>query len=884
MLHDTQNTLEGNFKDLKALPVSADVEASIQAQLALEEYNLVAGAERYLDRQDRKGRSEGVDARDDAQKVIKAAIPLVSSQITKWCEEAGKSAGRTHRALKFLNALDPDLLALIGLRSVFLGVGRGGHMVDVTITTGTDVQMELEALALKEHDPKAAKLFASLAAKGTESANTKRHNALTEKAGVALNWGGEEKLRAGEPIVNAVLIACEALFERSVGYTPSTHASAKIEKESTIVLTDAGAAALVELAEAEAWMHPLLTPMIAIPRPWESNNTGAYYDERLAKRVKLVRGRSSQQKKLIAQAVKDGTFNDLLAAVNAAQETAWSIDTRVLEIVEWTKEAGLRPSSSFPLTNLPVMPAKVSADVWDAADKTARSVWSSSRRAVRLEIKDAASASSVFNSDIQIAKMLAEAGTFYQPHSLDWRGRIYPVAHFNHQRGDHIKGMFRFADGVALGETGGDWLAIHIANCGDFGKVSKATLDKRIAWTYENGEMLLEIAADPRGTYDKWSAADAPFCFLQACFEYAAWAETGFSEDFQSSIPIALDGSCSGLQHYSAITRSPEEARHVNLVPRDDVGDIHTFVVGIAQDLFEKSIADGDQMAKICIDAGFGRPTVKRNVMTYFYGSNQFGMSGQHMEDLMRPLTKRLVLGEIDKHPYSVINEKTGLDDGGFAAAACLAKHIYKAVTTAAPRAEYAARWFQSVAAILAHEALPVVWTSPMGLPVVQLYQQYESKRVAMWLYDRAVPVVTHADDKADQDGNVLTKVRTVLQTTATKLIDKSKARSAIAPNVIHSLDAAHMLRTVLMAMAKGIKSFCLIHDSFATHAGNTGKFAWTIKEAFVAQYETYCPMKAIDAYARSVLSEEGIAKLPAIEPLGTLDLNEVMGAMYAFA
>src|SRR3546814_7105519 len=75
-----------------------------------------------------------------------------------------------------------------------------------------------------------------------------------------------------------------------------------------------------------------------------------------------------------------------------------------------------------------------------------------------------------------------------------------------------------------------------------------------------------------------WSKADSPFCFLQACFEYDAWMQSAFSQDFVSHIPIAADGSCSGLQHYAAITRSSKEAHHVNLVPRDTVGDIYRLV------------------------------------------------------------------------------------------------------------------------------------------------------------------------------------------------------------------------------------------------------------------------------------------------------------------
>src|SRR3546814_8524159 len=65
---------------------------------------------------------------------------------------------------------------------------------------------------------------------------------------------------------------------------------------------------------------------------------------------------------------------------------------------------------------------------------------------------------------------------------------------------------------------------------------------------------------------------------------------------------------------------------------------------------------------------------------------------------------------------------------------------------------------------------------------------------------------------------------------------------------------------------------FAMIHDSFGTHAGNMTIFSRVIREAFVEIYEDYCPLKELDDYARTVLSEEGVEKLPPIPTKGDLD------------
>ena len=136
--------------------------------------------------------------------------------------------------------------------------------------------------------------------------------------------------------------------------------------------------------------------------------------------------------------------------------------------------------------------------------------------------------------------------------------------------------------------------------------------------------------------------------------------------------------------------------------------------------------------------------------------------------------------------------------------------------------------------------------------------------------------------DKVDEDGRVLVRVVAVLRTNPTKRIDKNKARSAISPNVVHSLDASHLIRTVVMSAEQDIRSFMLIHDSFATHAGATDRFFTLIRKAFVETYREYCPFQAVYDYAASVLPDP--SKLEKIPGKGNLDLEDVMHSLYAFA
>ncbi len=856
-------------------------------QLQMEAFDAEEGAARYLERQAHKTKREGFDRRDDVQKMIRGAVPIVSAGIAKWTERASQKKGRPSAALGALQELDPDVVALGAVSATFREIAMDKPLTAVARQIGCGIRVEIEALMLQAEDPKAAKRFLALAeGEASPKANLKRHEALMERLGLGLQWSNRTEVLVGGTVLNIILTVLRDVFVRDM----------RTDKRGTIPivkLTEEAMEQLQLMQDAAAWMHPILRPMMTEPRKWTHIDTGAYLDYKCSKFVPMVRTFNRDHQKLIREAIKDGSMQEELDALNTIQETRFAIDKRVLEVMLWAKEEGRRPSESFPLSEAPEKPAKMPKEEWEALPQATRTALSRKRTSI-MNIRGATTVNaSVFKVDMAEAKRLGDLPCFYLPHSLDFRGRVYAVPHFNPQRSDHIKALFRFADTCPMGPDGGYWLSVHLANCGDFNKVSKASFGDRVAWVKRHEHHILKIASDPCRYFKLWAKADSPFCFLQACFEYAEWVASGYSEAFEGCISVALDGSCSGLQHYSAMTRSAEEGYHVNLLSRETPGDIYKVVATQALPGLEALAAGGDLACTTILKNGFGRSQVKRNVMTYFYGSGKFGMRDQHMDDLMRPLADEVALGKREAHPYALLTERKDKEtgevthqlDGGFTCAQVLAAHVHHAVVSVAPKADEAATWFQNVAALLAHESLPVIWRTPTGLPVMQKYSEYTSKAVNIWLYDRKVMVPEMAPtDKLDEEGNVLSRIRCLLREAPTKRIDKKKARSAISPNIVHSLDGSHLKRTVVFAKAEGIIAFQLIHDSFATHAGNTGKFFRIIREAFVNLYETYCPFEAIDTYARSVLSEESIEKLPAIPARGTLDLSAILTSDYAFA
>ena len=131
---------------------------------------------------------------------------------------------------------------------------------------------------------------------------------------------------------------------------------------------------------------------------------------------------------------------------------------------------------------------------------------------------------------------------------------MYPLpAYVNPQGNDLGKALLLYAEGKPLGTNGGYWLAIHGANI--FGN-DKVSFQECVEWVYKNTNLIVETAKDPMATLEWWgNQADKPYGFLAFCFEWAEYVASDYTENYVSYIPIAMDGTCNGLQHFSAMLK-----------------------------------------------------------------------------------------------------------------------------------------------------------------------------------------------------------------------------------------------------------------------------------------------------------------------------------------
>lgn len=584
---------------------------------------------------------------------------------------------------------------------------------------------------------------------------------------------------------------------------------------------------------------PIHPPTLIPPRDWGRGEGGGYHYS-LAQTLPLVRHCSPAQSLKLSSADMPLVYS----ALNALQRTPWRVNTRVADIVGMALDGRLPNLIPGPHSEvIPPYPPK-------GSDPTVLRDWRI--RAAELHMVDDQRRSKRGDAEraVVVADQLRDSERFYYPYSLDFRGRAYPATEFLHPHGpDVVRGMLEFADGVPLTKRGAGWLAVHGANClGAYGnrKLSKLNFQERVDVIKEITPRILSVAEDPIGRRDFWGEAEEPWQFLAFCYEWAEWVNTG---SLESHVPVGLDGTANGLQHYSAMLRDPVGAAAVNMTSTDRPSDIYAVVAEAVLSKLGESV--NEPIASLWLASGLvTRSIVKRPVMTLPYGATRYGFVDQILQTLRG-----------DDKTWQTARKVFGLAHVRIRVAVqYLSSIIWDVLGDTVGGALGAMSWLQKAsAAVSSQTGGPVAWTVPLtGFPAHQEYFKARRSQIETRL-----------------NGTVLKP--TVW--TATNKPNTAKIKNAIAPNIVHSLDAAAMMATTVACAARGVPAFSMIHDSYAVHAECVPVLADCIRTSFIDLY-----------YGREVLLDlqrewtTTGAELPDPPGLGVFDVREVRHASFFFA
>ena len=361
---------------------------------------------------------------------------------------------------------------------------------------------------------------------------------------------------------------------------------------------------------------------------------------------------------------------------------------------------------------------------------------------------------------------------FFIPWSFDYRGRAYPIPAFlTPQDTDFGKSLLLFSEPSLVTPEAEQWLAFQVATT--YG-LDKATMQERQEWVANNQSLITLIAEDPLGNLHEWEEVDEPWQFLASCIEY--YDVCIACTLHYTSLPIATDATCSGLQILAGLARDKSTARLVNVLPGEKPQDAYKVVAETATPNCPESIRPY-----------MDRKTVKRVVMTVPYNAKPFSNRG-YIRDALAEKGVEVSKDDLTK----TVNA------------------VRKAMDEIVPGPMAVMKWIElSVSERMKAGYTELQWVTPSGFVVTQKLMKKQFETFKLQLLGRCqVKVAT--DDSPE--------------------VDKNHHKNATAPNLIHSLDASLLHLSVLRFNAP----IALIHDSVLCRATDMSLLSTLVRETYM--------------------------------------------------
>lgn len=113
--------------------------------------------------------------------------------------------------------------------------------------------------------------------------------------------------------------------------------------------------------------------------------------------------------------------------------------------------------------------------------------------------------------------------------------------------------------------------------------------------------------------------------------------------------------------------------------------------------------------------------------------------------------------------------------------------------------------------------------------------------------------------------------------------LDSKRQANGISPNLIHSMDASHLMGVANRCYDHDIRSLAVVHDSFGVHAARASELQSILRNTFADLYETNW-LEVFREEFVSQLPPEWADQIPPVPDLGDFDIQSVRRSDYLFA
>ena len=765
--------------------------------------------------------------------MMKRSVDVVSASCDRFVIAALSGATtKSPYSATLLNSMDSEVSAYVALKGCVDSVSGTTSLTKLAMKIGGALEDQFKLDFFKQQDQFIFDKIYKKVTSQTTNRYYRRYNLLREltrlELTVAEAWNKHEKMSLGCKLVDLVIqqTGLIKIETQTVG------------RNKTILMVRATEGTLDWITKVNARGESLCYsygPCVIKPKDWTTPTDGGYYSTELFN-VPLIKTSNLNY----FEDMQYYPMPEEYSAINTLQGSKFQVNRPILEFMQECWETGLSwgglvSREDSPLPPFPFSPDKDVKNLGEADTIRFKDWKKAATRVYQFNARSMSKRLATIRT-LQIAEKYKDFDEFFFVYQNDFRFRKYVTSAFLSPQGaDPAKALLHFSKGRRLGVRGSFWLAVQGANT--FGQ-DKITLQQRNDWVIENTDWIIKCAEDPM-THKEWCHADKPWQFLAFCFEWQGFSILG--ENFESRLPIALDGCNNGIQHLSALARDFRGGEATNLMPSAMPNDIYQEVAdACVRELQQRD----DHMATKWLEFGVTRKTTKRPVMVVPYGGKLYSCRG-YIEEFI--------------HDQIEAGKPDLFEGKFFDASNYLSRILWEAISEVVVSAREVMDWIQKVSSLVTKEGYPMTWNTPTGGFVSQNYEAFISKRVT-----------THID-------GVLVKPQ--FREVNSGKLDKRRSVNGSSPNFIHALDASAMTKTINLCRQRGLTDFCMIHDSYAVHAGElsngqncTDVLFASLREAFVDMYTNHNPL---DNLRETIM--EVVKDVPHPPAKGTLDINKVL-------
>nr|QWO71393.1 RNA polymerase [Termitomyces bulborhizus] len=483
---------------------------------------------------------------------------------------------------------------------------------------------------------------------------------------------------------------------------------------------------------------------------------------------------------------------------------------------------------------------------------------------------------------------------FYLNTNTDWRGRIYTQSFYiSYQGGDLSSAVLNFFEGSELTEEGKFYFYIYGANSHNENGLSKESFEKRLNWVKTNYNKIINL--------DKnlILSADNPFIFTAFCLNMR-----DIHNDPKTIIktPVFLDATCSGIQHLAGLMKDLELGTHTNLIEssyQNKPEDIYSMLLKPINEAINNFGLENPEYIELSL-VQLTRKEVKPSIMTKVYNVTIYGIS-QQLQSLLKTIfiskkDENSINEKLEEKPIDLIEKKLKesikKEKTKFI---CLAKNnktvlltqkdiykiaeiIHNQIFVCFPSLNYIYNYFIEVTKISSKLGIQLTWITPAGLEITQHYLKRKKKIISISLLGKTKKLVLRENDSK---------------------LDASKQSQAIIPNIIHSLDASHLMNLIKTASENNFNPIITIHDCFGTLPNQMGTLEHRVKKEFILLYSksafltnfhnrfiqslTDNHFEIINENEKSyiILSPSSRIEIPSEPRMGELDVENIINSKY---